>query len=262
MSTVAKVSFTNYSASVAMALDLIGAGERLPDEGLIILKPNLTNADGPPVTTPVGCVEAVYRYCAERTKADIAIGEGCGSGRTMDAFRSNGYVDLAEEYGLRLIDFNEEPDVKLERSDALQLKELYLPEIALDAFIVSIPILKDHCFTATTIALKNMFGLCPAPRYRGNWNKSALHTPSTHKSVVDVCRYKMPDLCVIDAVVALAGMHLSGTSTRLKTILASFDPVAVDAEGSRMMGHDPEDIEYLTLADGVMGSIAAEIVEA
>jgi uncharacterized protein (DUF362 family) len=73
--------------------------------------------------------------------------------------------------------------------------------------------------------------------------------------VVDVCLYKRPDLCVVDAVTALAGMHLSGTPRKLKTILAGFDPVAVDAEGSRMMGHDPEEVEYLTLADGVLGNI-------
>jgi uncharacterized protein (DUF362 family) len=79
--------------------------------------------------------------------------------------------------------------------------------------------------------------------------------------VVDVCLYKKPDLCVVDAVVALAGMHLAGTSKKLRTILAGFDPVAVDAEGSRMMGHDPRDLEYLALADGLLGSIESEVVK-
>jgi uncharacterized protein (DUF362 family) len=255
MGSVARVDFRGYTESVTEALEEIGAAERLPREGLVILKPNLTNDSPPPVTTPVSCVEAVWEYISARTEAEIAVGEGCGSGRTRDAFRANGYLDLAERRGLRLIDFNEEPDVKLNREDALQLEELWLPKIALDAFIVSIPILKDHSFTTTTIAMKNMFGLCPAPRYRGNWNKSKLHSPNTDKSVVDVCGYKKPDLCVVDAVIALEGMHLEGTPRKLKTILAGFDPVAVDAEGSRMMGHDPAEIEYLTLADGLLGNI-------
>ncbi len=156
---------------------------------------------------------------------------------------------------MQLIDFNSAPAVKLRRDDTLQLKEFYLPEIARDAFIISLPILKDHCFTVTTIAMKNMFGLAPAPYYEGSWNKSRLHSPSTHKSVVDICLYKRPDLCVVDAVVALAGMHLSGTPTELGLILASFDPVAVDAEGSRLMGHKPQRIEYLTLANGRLGDM-------
>ena len=162
---------------------------------------------------------------------------------------------MARRFGLRLLDFNQEKAVLLKRADALQLKEFHLPAIARDAFIISMPVLKDHSFTVTTIAMKNMFGLAPSPFYAGSWNKSKLHTPSTHRSVVDICLYKKPDLCVVDAVVALAGMHLSGTPKKLGLILAGFDPVAVDAAGSRLMGHDPRQIEYLSLANGVLGNI-------
>ena len=124
------------------------------------------------------------------------------------------------------------------------------------------PVLKDHSFTRTTVAMKNMFGLAPAPHYAGSWNKSKLHSPSTHKSVFDVCLYRRPDLCVVDAAVALRGSHLAGTPARLGLILAGDDPVAVDAVGSRLLGHDPRRIEYLTLADGVLGSLdGIEIVE-
>ena len=255
MSEVAKVRFSDYRASVSTALDLIGAGKRLPDDKLIIIKPNLTNADGPPVTTPVAAAEAVYLYCRAHCKAEIAIGEGCGSGVTRDTFQANGYTALAEKHGLRLLDFNQEPAAMLRRDDALQLKQFYLPRIALNAFIISLPILKDHSFTKTTIAMKNMFGLAPAPYYEGSWNKSKLHSPSTHKSVADVCLYKRPDLCVVDAVVALSGMHLAGTPKNLDLILASFDPVAVDAVGSELLGHDARKIEYLRLANGVLGSM-------
>jgi len=262
VSTVAKIAFEDYPASVARALDAIGAADRLPREGLIILKPNLTNADGPPVTTPVACVAAVWEYCKARTAAEIAIGDGCGSGRTADTFKANGYARLARDEGLRLIDFNAEPAETLSRGDALQLREFHLPAVAKEAFIISIPILKDHSFTQTTIAMKNMFGLAPAPYYQGTWNKSKLHSPSTHKSVVDVCRYKPPGLCVVDAVTALAGMHLYGTPVRHNLILAGFDPVAVDTVGSKLMGHDPAKIKYLTLAHGVLGSMdGIQIVE-
>jgi len=262
MGKVARVRFTDYPVSVAAALDAIGASDRLPDDRLIIIKPNLTNADPPPVTTPVAAAEAVLDYCQAHTSAEVAIGEGCGSGVTADAFAANGYTDLAERRGLRLIDFNEEPAVALTRDDALTLKTFYLPDVAREAFIISLPILKDHSFTGTTVAMKNMFGLAPAPFYEGSWNKSKLHSPSTDKSTVDICLYRAPDLCVVDAVVALTGMHLAGTPKRLDTILASTDPVAVDAVASRMLGHDPRDLEYLALANGRVGSMDdIEIVE-
>lgn len=256
MSKVAKIKFVNYQASINKALDLIGAARTLPESGLIIFKPNLTNADPPPVTTPVQIVEAVYHYCKKYSpNAQFAIADGCGQGVTQDIFDALGYTKLAKKENIKLIDFNTSEAILLKNKNALQLKKLYVPEIILDAFVISIPILKDHSFTKTTIAMKNMFGIAPAPFYKGSWNKSKLHSPSTHKSVVDVCLYKKPDLCVVDAVTALKGMHLAGTERKLNIILAGFDPVAVDAVGSQLLGHNPKSIEYLCLANGLLGSM-------
>jgi len=162
MGIVAKVEFTNYQVSVAKALDLIGTRDKLPDRGLIIIKPNLTNADVPPVTTNVAAVEAVYEYCKAHTQAEVAIGEGCGSGTTEQTYEANGYTKLAEKYGIRLIDFNTAEAVLARNENALQLKQFYMPKVVRDVFVISLPILKDHCFTATTIALKNMFGIAAA----------------------------------------------------------------------------------------------------
>ncbi len=255
MSVVAQVSFTDHAASIPRALDAIGASELFPTDDLIIIKPNLVNDSPPPVTTSVAAAEAVLDYCIAHSQAEIAIGEGSGSGSTMDAFRALGYVDLARRRGVRLIDFDEEQIVCVARADALQLKEFYLPKITLDAFVISLPVLKDHSFTGTTIAMKNMFGLAATSHYSGSWKKSRLHSPSTDRSVFDVCLYKPPGLCVVDASVALTGMHLHGTPRDIGLILAGVDPVAVDAVGSRLLGHDPRDLEYLTLSNGVLGDM-------
>jgi len=48
MDRVATIKFTDYGKSVARALDAIAAEACLPQDGLIIIKPNLTNADTPP----------------------------------------------------------------------------------------------------------------------------------------------------------------------------------------------------------------------
>ncbi|KPK44232.1 MAG: hypothetical protein AMJ65_03645, partial [Phycisphaerae bacterium SG8_4] len=226
MSQVARVEFTDYPRSIARALDLVTAADRLPQQGLIIIKPNLTNSSPPPVTTSVDAAEALYNYCKDHTKAEIAIGEGCGSGVTADIFAALGYAEMAERHGLELIEFNDAETIVLEDKDAFQLKRFHLPSILRGAFVISLPVLKDHSFTKTTIAMKNMFGIAPGKFYAGGWNKARLHSPSTDKSVVDVCRYKKPDLSVVDASVALTGMHLSGTPKKLGLILASFDPVA------------------------------------
>jgi uncharacterized protein (DUF362 family) len=263
MSQVAKVQFTSYEHSIPQALDLIGAAERLPRDGLIILKPNLTNASPPPVTTGIRAVEAVYRYCRAHTDAEVIIGEGAGSGRTHEVYAALGYTEFARKEGIRLVDFNEAETVELQNPDALQLKRFHLPRIALEAFIISIPVLKDHSFTKTTIAMKNMFGLAPARHYAGTWNKAKLHSPSPDDSVVDVCSYKKPDLSIVDASVALTGGHLAGKKKAVNLILAGFDPVAVDAVGSQLLGHEPGWVHYLTAAEGHLGTMKdTEIVTA
>jgi uncharacterized protein (DUF362 family) len=255
MSKVARVQFDDYESSIRRALDLIGAADALPREGLIIIKPNLTNSSPPPVTTDVRATEAVYQYCRDHTGARIVVGEGAGSGRTGDIYAALGYTDLAKRHGIELIDFNSVETVELSNPDALHWKTFHLPRIAMDAFIVSVPVLKDHDFSKTTIAMKNMFGLAPARYYANGWNKSKLHTPSTDDSIVDICLYKKPDLSVVDASVALQGGHLSGRKKHLGLILAGFDPVAVDAVGSQLLGHDPGWIHYLTAAEARLGSM-------
>ena len=141
MSKVAAVKFVDYQTSVAKALDLVGAADKLPNSGLIIIKPNLTNSDGPPVTTPVAAADAVYKYCKAHCKAEIAIGEGCGCGTTEQTFRANGYEKLAKKYGIRFIDFNRQEAVLVKNDKALQLKEFHIPRIVQDAYIISLPIL-------------------------------------------------------------------------------------------------------------------------
>ncbi|OHB79645.1 MAG: hypothetical protein A2Z25_00535 [Planctomycetes bacterium RBG_16_55_9] len=72
---------------------------------------------------------------------------------------------------------------------------------------------------------------------------------------MDVCRYKKPDLSIVDASVALTGMHLAGQEKKIGLVLAGFDPVAVDTIGSELLGHDPKRLPYLTLADSLLGTM-------
>ena len=161
------------------------------------------------------------------------------------------------------MDFNETESILLENKNALQLKKLYVPKIVPDAFVISIPVLKDHSFTVTTVAMKSMFGIAPGKYYKGSWNKSKLHSPSTDKSVVDVCMYKRPGFCVVDASVGPAGMHLAGKERKIGKIIAGGDCVAVDAVASEMLGHKRDELEYLVPADGRVGQMNdVEIVEA
>ena len=111
----AQVEFTSYRESVREALDRIGAIPVLAQKERILIKPNLTQASPPPITTPVECVRAVIEALRAHTDAELVVAEGCGAADydTDVVFKRLGYVELAEQAGVSLVDLNHAPTVCL-----------------------------------------------------------------------------------------------------------------------------------------------------
>jgi uncharacterized protein (DUF362 family) len=258
---VATVEFQNYTQSVAKALDGIGAATTLAGEKRIILKPNVITDSPPPVTTPAACVEAVLDYCRANSAADIVIAEGCGALDTLEAFEKLGYTDLARRKDIQLIDLDRETTVRLENASLEYLPEFHMPRCLADGFLISIPVLKAHSMSKVTLTLKNMVGIAPAEHYcASSYRKSALHGRNNrelHRYIVELNQYRKPDLTVMDATVGMAESHLWGKpcTPPVNKILASFDPVAVDAAGTRLLGFDWRKIDHIRLANGLLGTV-------
>jgi len=55
----------------------------------------------------------------------------------------------------------------------------------------------------------------------------------------------------------MAEAHLWGPhcDPPVNRILASFDPVAIDAAGAELLGLDWRTIDHITLADGLLGNV-------
>lgn len=78
--------------------------------------------------------------------------------RTEESFEVCGYTALAEKYGVQLIDAQKEPAVIKNCSGM----ELHLCRCATETdFMINVPVMKGHCQTHITCALKNMKGLLP-----------------------------------------------------------------------------------------------------
>jgi uncharacterized protein (DUF362 family) len=231
---------------------MIGARERFAEQSAILIKPNLTNASPHPVTTPAECCEAVIEYARHCSKADIIIAEGSGdpSFETEEIFDLLGYRSLAVRCGVELVDLNTSALIKLQNNDCPVFPEMYLPEVALSHFIVSVPVLKAHSLATMTGALKNMMGFAPPKHYSGRfgvWKKAKFHG-NMHQAIMDLNSYRRPDLSLLDATVGLAEYHLGGRhcSPPLGKIIAGFDPLEVDREGATLLGLDWKRIPHLT----------------
>ena len=251
MNDIAEIEFVSYSESVPKALDAIGAGKALKQQTAVLVKPNLINASPFPITTAAQCVEAVIEYVRSCSEAVVVVGEGCGDPKleTDQVFDRLGYRELARRQAVELVDLNHAPLRKLEDKNRPVFKEMYLPEIALTHYLISVPVLKAHSYAKITGTLKNMIGLAPPKYYSGrfgSWKKALFHG-RMHQSIIDLNTYRTPDLSLMDATVGMPDYHLGGAhcDPPLSRLLAGFDPLEVDRRGAELLGLEWRSIPHL-----------------
>lgn len=246
----AVIEFISYEKSVPEALDAAGAAEVLRDQKAVLVKPNLVESLRPPITTPAACVEAVIKYIRACSKAGIVVAEGCGAAGydTDRAFAEQGYASMAERLGVPLLDLNHAPTVCLKKPGMKVFPEFHMPEAAMTHFIVSVPVLKAHSLAKITGTLKNMMGFAPPKHYQagGHWKKSVFHR-RMHESIVELNRYRTPDLTLLDATVGLAEYHLGGAycDPPVNKIVAGFDPLEIDRLAAQLLGFNWRKIPHL-----------------
>ena len=247
---VTEIEFVSYTESVPGILEKILVDEQLKDQETILLKPNLVNASPFPVTTPPQLVEAVVKYARKHSSARLIIAEGCGDSvmNTWEVFASLGYNDLSKKMDVELLDLNHAPLVRLENKGNKIFPEMFLPEIAFESFIISLPVLKAHSLAVITGTLKNMMGFAPPKHYAGggSWKKAAFHA-EMQQSVRELNSYLVPDFSLMDASVGLSQYHLGGPACDppVKRLLAGYDPFELDQAGARLLGLDPGRIAHI-----------------
>jgi uncharacterized protein (DUF362 family) len=241
---IVTLEFKSFEKTISEALDAIGANERLAEQSAVLIKPNLVNDSPHPITTsPLSC-KAIVEYVRRHSKASIVIAEGCGDAvlDTDEVFNRLGYTDMAGRLDVPLVDLNHEPLKKLTNPGCKVFPEMYLPEIAFTHYIISVPVLKAHSLAKLTGTLKNMIGFAPPEHYSGQhgiWKKAVFHG-QMQESVIDLNRYLVPHLTVMDSSVGMAGHHLGGPecSPPVNRILAGYDPWEVDREAAGLLGLD------------------------
>jgi uncharacterized protein (DUF362 family) len=240
-------------------LDAAGLIDTLSSHSTVLIKPNLVEALDPPITTPVGIIEALVDYLqASLPSLDIIVGEGTGSLQydTFHCFERLGFMGLAQREGVELLDLNEEPSRHLSDESCTRWPVMYLPELLFDTFLLSVPVLKAHSLSKVTITMKNMMGCAPPAHFRGGggWGKASFHR-QIEEAIFDLNRYRTPDFTLLDGSIGMAQAHLWGPhcSPPVNRICASYDPVAIDAYGTELLGRSWKDIGHIRQAHRLLG---------
>jgi len=227
----------------------------------VVLKPNFVEPDPDGVINTHPAVIAAARESFLRLgAASVLVAEGPGHERDTEAIVET--LRLRDHLGPLpglFVDLNldEVRRVPL-HTRASRLRELYLPRTVLEAdFLVSMPKLKTHHWVGATLSLKNMFGIVPGCCY--GWPKNILHWAGITRSILDINSTVRLDFAIVDGIVGMEGNGpIQGTAKASGVLILGEDPVAVDATAARVMGLEPERIDYLAKAGTLLGHLRSD----
>lgn len=216
------------------------------------IKPNLvspTPADYGATTHPE-VVAGIIEYIRLLGYDNICIMEGCWIGdKTSDAFEYCGYNSLAQQTDVRLI------DMQLSSSHEIDADGMLLnvcEEVNNIDFLINVPVLKGHCQTKITCALKNMKGLIP------NSEKRRFHAMGLHDPIAHLNRYVKQDFIVVDHICGDLDFEGGGNPHVSNCVMAAIDPVLTDAYVCSLLGYKVRDVDYI-MESAKMGVGSADL---
>ncbi len=248
-----------------------GLGDIVRPGSTVVIKPNFTaggrtpTVDGLPniltYTTHPDVTRAIALLAKEAGARRIILVEGWGD----DVWALNKHEGLIRELGLETINLDDPAPAadfaSVPVKDALELPQIWLHEaIARADVLISVPKMKCHASCGITLAIKNIFGCTPLPRYRESPSDSARTTMHTGhwgvrlpRILVDILQARPIDFAVVDAISTQdqgegpwndKAPGIEVRTVRPHLLMAGRDPVAVDAVGTAVMGFDPAAKDY------------------
>jgi uncharacterized protein (DUF362 family) len=230
----------------------------------VLLKPNMVEYEpGTAINTHPHVVAGAAIACKKAGASRVVVAEGPGHRRDIEyLLTSTGLIDQLREQRVRFVDLNHDDAAVVPlQSWFTGMHELALPVTLLESdFVISMPKLKTHHWAGMTCSMKNLFGTVPGAVY--GWPKNVLHLHGIPNSILDLTATIRPHFAVVDAVTAMEGDGpIMGRARPLGFVAMGADPVAVDATCARVIGLDPEKIEYLKPAARFLGIIDASRIE-
>ena len=230
----------------------------------VVLKPNLVEfLRGSSVNTDPRLVVATANALRRLGATSVVVAEGPGHRRDTEAVAvASGMQEALDDAGYRFVDLNEAPVVRVPlRTRYTGLKELWVPRVLHEAdVVVSMPKLKTHHWVGVTLSLKNCFGCMPGRVY--GWPKDVFHVHGIPNSILDIVGAVRPSLAIVDGIVGMQGDGpIMGDPVHSGVVVVSRDGVAADVTAARLMGMDPERVDYLMEAGRFLGQARSELIE-
>ncbi|MGI5891572.1 MAG: DUF362 domain-containing protein [Bacillota bacterium] len=209
----------------------------------VFLKPDVSVpalAEEGLVTDPL-LVEAVIDLAFETGAASVTVGESADIGfDTINNFCLNGYDYFCQRSGAQLRDLKEGTTCLRDIPNALLIDYIKVyKQVLLADVVINLPKLKIIENRVLCGATRNLLGFVPDDE------KARLKSSFLDRALFDLSTLITPDLTILDGI----NINDSGREKRLNMLLVGMDMVAIDTIATAIMGLDPQQIEYLQLAE-------------
>lgn len=243
MAKIIQIYGENAHTMTMALMEAARVAELIPSGASIALKPNLVLASPADegATTHTGVLSGAIEYLRDHGFSDISVIEGTWVGdSTLRAFRVCGYEELSRKYGVPLYDLKQDKTRRVNTP----LRPMEICCRALDAgFLINLPVLKGHCQTALTCALKNCKGCIP------DREKRRFHTEGLIKPIAALAAALRPQLTIVDSICGDLDFEEGGNPIHTGRMFLGTDPVQIDAYGCQLMGLDLSEVPYIALAE-------------
>lgn len=215
----------------------------IPPKASIGLKPNLVLAGTPEsgATTHPGVLSGCIEYLQNHGFHNISVMEGSWVGdQTGRAYKMCGYDKVCQKYGVPFYDLKRDDTVTVETD----LRAMEISRRAWETdYLINLPVLKGHCQTTMTCALKNCKGCLP------DREKRRFHTEGLMKPIAALAAALKPNLIIVDSICGDLNFEEGGTPIQTNRMYLGTDAVQIDTYGCRLMGINPADVPYIGLAE-------------
>lgn len=235
---------TNAESMAQKVLESANILEDIPStDSLIGIKPNLVVAQPSELgaTTSPELVEGLIKYLKSNDYNNIIILEGSWVGdRTSLAFKVCGYEELSKKYNIPLIDLQKDGycDYQVEENTLSVCNQAMNVD-----YLINVPVLKGHCQTNITCALKNMKGCIP------DKEKRRFHTMGLHKPIAYLNKVLKQDLIIVDGIIGDLNFEEGGNPVQMNRLILGKDPVLIDSYVAQLLGYDIEDVPYIEISE-------------
>ncbi|MCI9486412.1 MAG: DUF362 domain-containing protein [Lachnospiraceae bacterium] len=210
---------TDYLEMTKRLLFEAGLSDMIGDRGASVgIKPNLVAASAPSqgATTHGELVAGTIVYLREQGFSRITVMEGSWVGAdTAHSLKAAGYEPILKEYQVPFVDLQKDGFREYDAS-GMRIK-VCDSALAVD-FMINVPVLKGHCQTTVTCALKNNKGVIP------NSEKRRFHTLGLHKPIAHLNTVVKNDFILVDNICGDLDFEEGGNPVPMDRILGFADP--------------------------------------